>query len=131
MITFLQALGVSWPTAPGSWTNGEREEKIQEALKNCRYRERGMERSRRTSGGGRRKAEEEEEDQEEENKEALRVNLKRVFQEEELLGYDPSLGTCTGEVRRLPLNRGNWSGSCAQSRCHVFILLINNQIKKC
>lgn len=78
---------------PGSWSNGEREEKIQEALASCPYRERGVERSRRTSGGERRKTEKEEE----ENKEALRVNLKRVFQEEGLLGYDPSLGTCTGE----------------------------------
>lgn len=102
MIPFLQALGVSWPTAPGSCTNGEREEKIQEALVSSPYRERGKERSRRTSGGGWRKAEEDED--EEENKEALRINLKRVFQEEGLLGYDPSLGTCTGE---LPLNPCN------------------------
>lgn len=110
MVTFLQDLGVSWPTTPGSWTNGEREEKIQEALKKCRYRERGMERSRRPNCGGQRKAEEDEQEgeEEEENKEALRVNLKRVFQEEGLLGYDPSLGTCTGEVRRLPLSHGNW-----------------------
>lgn len=103
MIGFLQALGVSWPTVPGSWSNGEREEKIQEALANCPYRERGVERSRRTSGGGQRKTEKEVEE-EEENKEALRVNLKRVFQEEGLLGYDPSLGTCTGDISRLPLN---------------------------
>lgn len=99
MVTFLQALGVSWPTAPAHWTNEVREEKIQEALANSPYRERGTERSRRTSGGGRRKAAEAEEE-EEENGEALRVNLKRVFQEEGLLGYDPSLGTCTGEIRR-------------------------------
>lgn len=33
--------------------------------------------------------------EEAENEGALRVNLKRVFQEEGLLGYDPSLGTCT------------------------------------
>lgn len=105
MITFLQALGVNWPKAPGSLTNGEREEKIQEALKNCRYKERGLERSRRPSGGGQREGEDDEDD-EEENKEALRVNLKRVFQEEGLLGYDPSLGTCTGKIRRLPRNRG-------------------------
>lgn len=109
MIVFLQALGVSWPTVPGSWTNAEREEKMQEALANCPYRERELERSRRTSGGGRRKAEKEVEEEEEENKEALRVNLKRVFQEEGLLGYDPSLGTCTGDIRRLPLNCGDWS----------------------
>lgn len=34
------------------------------------------------------------------NEGVLRVNLKRVFQEEGLLGYDPSLGTCTGETAR-------------------------------
>lgn len=99
MVTFLQVLGISWPTAPANWTNEVREEKIQEALANSPYRERGMERSRRTSGGGQKKAAEEEVE-EEENGEVLRVNLKRVFQEEGLLGYDPSLGTCTGEVRR-------------------------------
>uniref|UniRef100_A0A3Q3KW29 DALR anticodon-binding domain-containing protein 3-like n=1 Tax=Mastacembelus armatus TaxID=205130 RepID=A0A3Q3KW29_9TELE len=70
VITFLRALGIDWPTAPANWTNEEREEKIQEALENCTYKERETER-------------------------ALRINLKRVFQEEGLLGYDPSLGTCT------------------------------------
>lgn len=109
MIVFLQALGVSWPTVPGSWSNGEREEKIQEALVNCAYRERGVERNRRTSGEGRRKAEKEVVEEKEENKEGIRVNLKRVFQEEGLLGYDPSLGTCTGDITRLHLNCGNWS----------------------
>ncbi|TNN64685.1 DALR anticodon-binding domain-containing protein 3 [Liparis tanakae] len=98
IFTFLQALGIDWPTAPANWSNEEREEKIQETLENSPYRERETERGRRTSGGGgeeegeggrrRRKAEEGE------NEEALRVNLKRVFQEEGLLGYDPSLGTC-------------------------------------
>ncbi|KAK5863269.1 hypothetical protein PBY51_000312 [Eleginops maclovinus] len=74
IITFLRALGIDWPTAPANWTNEEREEKIQEALENSPYKERETERGRRTS---------------------LRVNLKRVFQEEGLLGYDPSIGTCT------------------------------------
>lgn len=94
MITFLQALGINWPAAPANWTNEEKEEKLQEALENSPYRERETERGRRTSGGGGgggRKAEEGE------NEGELRVNLKRVFQEEGLLGYDPSLGTCTGE----------------------------------
>ncbi|XP_035513036.1 DALR anticodon-binding domain-containing protein 3 [Morone saxatilis] len=92
IITFLRALGIDWPTAPANWTNEKREEKIQEALESSPYRERETERGRRTSGGGGgggRKAEEGE------NEGALRVNLKRVFQEEGLLGYDPSLGTCT------------------------------------
>lgn len=121
MVVFLQALGVSWPTVPGGWSNGEREEKIQEALANCAYRERGVERSRRTSGGGRRKTEEEVEKDEEENEEVLRVNLKRVFQEEGLLGYDPSLGTCTGDITRLPLSCGY---------CSKLVRFIN-QLKNC
>lgn len=64
------------------------------ALENSPYRERETARGRRTSGGGGKKVEEGE------NEGALRVNLKRVFQEEGLLGYDPSLGTCTGEATR-------------------------------
>ncbi|XP_010764708.1 DALR anticodon-binding domain-containing protein 3 [Notothenia coriiceps] len=86
IITFLRALGIDWPTAPANWTNEEREEKIQDALENSPYKERETERGRRTSGG---------EAEEGENEGGLRVNLKRVFQEEGLLGYDPSIGTCT------------------------------------
>lgn len=89
IISFLRALGIDWPTAPANWTNEEREEKIQDSLEKSQYREREMERGRRTSGGGGRKAEEGE------NEGVLRINLKRVFQEEGLPGYDPSLGTCT------------------------------------
>lgn len=96
IISFLRALGIDWPTAPANWTNEEREEKIQDSLEKSQYREREMERGRRTSGGGGRKAEEGE------NEGALRINLKRVFQEEGLPGYDPSLGTCTGESERFP-----------------------------
>lgn len=92
IINFLRTLGLDWPTAPANWTNEEQEEKMQEALENSPYRERATERGRRTSGGGVSKAEEGE------NEGTLRVNLKRVFQEEGLLGYDPSLGTCTGEA---------------------------------
>lgn len=92
MITFLRALGIDWPTAPASWTNEEREEKIWGALESSPYRERDSERGRRSSGGGK--------VEEVENEGALRVNLKRLFQEEGLLGYDPSLGTCTGQPRR-------------------------------
>uniref|UniRef100_A0A669DTQ2 DALR anticodon binding domain containing 3 n=1 Tax=Oreochromis niloticus TaxID=8128 RepID=A0A669DTQ2_ORENI len=97
IISFLRALGIDWPTAPANWTNEEREEKIQDSLEKSQYREREMERGRRTSGGGGRKAEEGE------NEGALRINLKRVFQEEGLPGYDPSLGTCTGESEPLIL----------------------------
>ncbi|KAM6982482.1 DALR anticodon-binding domain-containing protein 3 [Tautogolabrus adspersus] len=88
IITFLRALGIDWPAAEANWTNEEREEKIQAALENSTYRQRETERGRRTSGGGKKV-------EEEESKGALRVNLKRAFQEEGLLGYDPSLGTCT------------------------------------
>lgn len=91
MITFLQALGIDWPTAPTNCTHEEQEERILEALENSSYREREVERGRRISGGGRKPEEGEMEG-------ALRVNLKRAFQEEGLLGYDPSLGTCTGEA---------------------------------
>lgn len=87
---FLQALGIDWRTAPANCTNDEHEEKIQKTLEHSPYRERGTERGRRSSGGGGRKA------VEEENEEGLRINLKRVFQEEGLLGYDPTLGTCKG-----------------------------------
>ncbi|XP_029974350.1 DALR anticodon-binding domain-containing protein 3 [Salarias fasciatus] len=89
IISFLRALGIDWPTGPADRTSEEREEKIQEALKSSPYREKETERGRRASGGGGRKAEEGEDG------DLLRINLKRVFQEEGLLGYDPSLGTCT------------------------------------
>lgn len=93
MVTFLQTLGINWPTAPTSWSNEERKEKILEALENSSYREKETERGRRTSGGGESSAEEGE------SEGAFRVNLKRVFQEELLLGYDPSIGTCTGAAK--------------------------------
>lgn len=93
IITFLRALGIDWLTTPANTTNEEREERIQTALETSPYRERETERGRRSSGGGGKKAEEGE------NEGALRINLKRVFQEEGLLGYDPSLGTCTGETQ--------------------------------
>ncbi|XP_061636490.1 DALR anticodon-binding domain-containing protein 3 [Phyllopteryx taeniolatus] len=90
IIKFLRTLGIDWPTFPANWTNEEREEKIQEALEKSVYREREIEGGRRTSGGpGRKKADKGENDG------AVRINLKRVFQDEGLLGYDPSLGTCT------------------------------------
>ncbi|KAF6733067.1 DALR anticodon-binding domain-containing protein 3 [Oryzias melastigma] len=97
IIAFLRALGIDWPTAPADLSNEEQEEQILKALENSLYREEGAEKGRKTcrggggggGGGGGKKVEEEEE-----NDGALRINLKRVFQEEGLLGYDPSLGTC-------------------------------------
>ncbi|KAJ8015912.1 hypothetical protein DPEC_G00001620 [Dallia pectoralis] len=87
IIVFLRMLGVDWPTVPVSWTNDEREEKMLDALQKSRYREREENDGRRD--GERKKMEGEKEEV------FLRVNLKRVFQEEQLPGYDPSLGTCT------------------------------------
>ncbi|XP_037540905.1 DALR anticodon-binding domain-containing protein 3 [Nematolebias whitei] len=93
VVSFLRALGIDWPTAPAEWSNEEREEKLLKVLENSPYRERETERGRRTSGGGGRKAEGEEEKEEREG--VLRINLKQVFQEKGLLGYDPTLGSCT------------------------------------
>lgn len=87
IMSFLRALGIDWPAAQANWTIEDQEEKVQAALESSPYRQRETERGRRTSGGGRKV--------EEENEGALRINLKQAFQEEGLLGYDPSLGTCT------------------------------------
>ncbi|XP_029519963.1 DALR anticodon-binding domain-containing protein 3 [Oncorhynchus nerka] len=89
IIVFLRILGVDWPSVPVSWTNDEREEKMLEALQNSPYKER-----EETRNGGRRESEGKKMEGEKEWG-TLRVNLKRVFQEEQLPGYDPSLGTCT------------------------------------
>lgn len=96
MVTFLQALGIDWPTAPTSWSIEEREEKILEALESCPYREKDTDRGRRSSGGGGGSSAEEGD-----MEGGLRVNLKRAFLEEGLLGYDPSIGTCTGATARV------------------------------
>uniref|UniRef100_A0A3P9HVJ0 DALR anticodon binding domain containing 3 n=1 Tax=Oryzias latipes TaxID=8090 RepID=A0A3P9HVJ0_ORYLA len=91
IVAFLRALGIDWPTAAADLTYEEQEEQILKALESSIYREEGADRGRKTCRGrGGKKVEEEEE-----NEGALRINLKRVFQEEGLLGYDPSLGTCT------------------------------------
>lgn len=91
IIVFLRVLGVDWPSVPVSWTNDEREEKMLEALQNSPYKE------REETDGGRRESEGKKMEGEKERG-TLRVNLKRVLQEEQLPGYDPSLGTCTGET---------------------------------
>lgn len=114
MVTFLQALGIDWPTAPTSWSSEEREEKILEALENSSYREKETERGRRSSGGGGSSAEEGEIEG------ALRVNLKRVFQEEGLLGYDPSIGTCTGAAKTELVDK-EYIGFCLF--CYFFFIL--------
>ncbi|XP_041701885.2 DALR anticodon-binding domain-containing protein 3-like [Coregonus clupeaformis] len=88
IIVFLRILGVDWPSVPVSWTNDEREEKMLEALQNSPYKE-----SEETDGGRRESEGKKMEGEKEWG--MLRVNLKRVFQEEQLPGYDPSLGTCT------------------------------------
>ncbi|XP_077571648.1 DALR anticodon-binding domain-containing protein 3 [Stigmatopora nigra] len=90
IVNFLRTLGIDWPTFPDNWTNEEREEKIQDALEKSAYREKEIEKDRRMNGGpGKKKADKVE------NEGAIRINLKRVFQDEGLQGYDPSLGTCT------------------------------------
>uniref|UniRef100_A0A8C7KZY7 DALR anticodon binding domain containing 3 n=1 Tax=Oncorhynchus kisutch TaxID=8019 RepID=A0A8C7KZY7_ONCKI len=66
-----------------------------EALQNSPYRE------REETDGGRRESKGKNTDGDKE--EMLRVNLKRVFQEEQLPGYDPSLGSCTGETNNIDL----------------------------
>ncbi|XP_024240488.1 DALR anticodon-binding domain-containing protein 3 isoform X1 [Oncorhynchus tshawytscha] len=100
IIVFLRLLGIDWPTVPISWTNDEREENILEALQNSPYRE------REETDGGRRESKGKNTDGDKE--EMLRVNLKRVFQEEQLPGYDPSLGSCT-EASCLWTNEDTWN----------------------
>lgn len=92
IVNFLKTLGIDWPTVPVSWTNEDREEKMKKALENSTYRDREMERGKRRSRG------EEIEGEKRGIKEEVRINLKQVVQDENLQGYDPSLGTCTGEL---------------------------------
>lgn len=80
IIFFLRALGVDWPTVPGSWINEDREERVRQELEQSLYREDETERGRRREG---------------EDEGALRVNVIRVVQDQGLMGYDPSIGTCT------------------------------------
>ncbi|KTG04968.1 hypothetical protein cypCar_00021660, partial [Cyprinus carpio] len=89
IVNFLKTLGIDWPTVPVSWTNEDREEKMKKALENSTYRDREMERGKRRSRG------EEIEGERRGIKEEVRINLKQVVQDENLQGYDPSLGTCT------------------------------------
>lgn len=79
-------MGIDWPAASLSWTNEEREEKMRNALVNCSYREtdgEGGKRANKGEDGG--------------ITEDVRINLKRVMEDVELQGYDPTLGTCTGK----------------------------------
>ncbi|XP_072305461.1 DALR anticodon-binding domain-containing protein 3 [Eucyclogobius newberryi] len=86
IIRFLETLGVDWPTAPASWTNENGEQSMKEELGNCLYREDETGKGRRASGGRR---------ESDEGDGTIRVNLTRVVQEQGLMGYDPSIGTCT------------------------------------
>lgn len=83
IVSFLGTLGVDWPTVPSSWTNEDREQRTMAELEKCLYRDHEAEKVRRPSGGRR------------ESDSAVRVNLTRVVQEQGLMGYDPSIGTCT------------------------------------
>ncbi|TSO77713.1 DALR anticodon-binding domain-containing protein 3 [Bagarius yarrelli] len=84
IISFLQILGIDWPATSVGWTSEEREETTRNALDNCSYRETDDERGKRAS-------------KEEEGgmKEEVKINLKRVMEDTELKGYDPTLGICT------------------------------------
>lgn len=59
---------------------------MRNALVNCSYRETDGERGKRASKG-----------EDGGMMEEVRINLKRVMEDVELQGYDPTLGTCTGE----------------------------------
>lgn len=83
IISFLRTLGVDWPSVPGDWTNEEREQRMREELEKSMFRESEPDKTRRASVGRR------------ESDGAIRVNLTRVVQEQGLMGYDPSIGTCT------------------------------------
>ncbi|XP_056628609.1 DALR anticodon-binding domain-containing protein 3 [Triplophysa dalaica] len=89
VVSYLQTLGIDWPTVPFIWTNENREEKMKKALENSTYRDREMEKGKRRSRG------EEIEREKRGIKEEIRINLKQVVQDENLQGYDPSLGICT------------------------------------
>ncbi|KAK3540297.1 hypothetical protein QTP70_029606 [Hemibagrus guttatus] len=84
IISFLRILGIDWPAASVSWTSDEREEKMRNALENCSYRETDGERGKRAIKG-----------EDGGMTEEVRINLKRVMEDVELQGYDPTLGTCT------------------------------------
>ncbi|XP_060737451.1 DALR anticodon-binding domain-containing protein 3 [Tachysurus vachellii] len=84
IISFLRILGIDWLAASVGWTSDEREEKMRNTLENCSYRETDGERGKRTSKGDDAGMTEE-----------VRINLKRVMENVELQGYDPTLGTCT------------------------------------
>lgn len=86
IINFLKILGIDWPAASAGWTSGEREEKMRNALDNCSYRETDGERGKWASKG-----------EDGGLTEEVRINLKKVMEDAELQGYDPTLGTCTGK----------------------------------
>ncbi|XP_066499966.1 DALR anticodon-binding domain-containing protein 3 [Hoplias malabaricus] len=89
IINFLRMLGIDWLAVSDSWSNEDREEKMKNALENCTYREQEKEKWKRRSKG------DEMEGGDGGLGEDVRINLKRVMEEVELHGYDPSLGTCT------------------------------------
>lgn len=90
IIQFLQTLSIDWPTASASWTSEEREEKLRNVLKNCTYRENDEEgRKSKSKGEGRN-------ERDAGMTEEIRIHLKRMMEEEQLRGFDPTLCTCTG-----------------------------------
>lgn len=92
IVSFLKALGVDWPTVPGSWSNEEREQRVLEELRSSPHRERERGREQRRSRG------EDAHTERPRDGDEVKINLKEVVQEQGLQGYDPSLGTCTGKA---------------------------------
>ncbi|KAG5282664.1 hypothetical protein AALO_G00058500 [Alosa alosa] len=119
IINFLNALGVDWPTVPGSWSNEEREQKVLEELRSSPHREKECEKEKRRSRG------EEMERGKHRGEEEVKINLKEVVQEQGLVGYDPSLGTCTvqreaiAHLAQLDRVAAGADGSVAMTVLHV------------
>ncbi|KAG5838438.1 hypothetical protein ANANG_G00223710 [Anguilla anguilla] len=92
IIVFLKLLGMDWSTVPVSSDNDQREEELWEVLLNSPYREseEEMEKEKsRNEGKGIVNERSREENL------AVKINLKRVVEENRLQGYDPNLGTYT------------------------------------
>ncbi|KAM9474915.1 DALR anticodon-binding domain-containing protein 3 isoform 2-T2 [Clarias gariepinus] len=84
IMSFLRILCIDWPAASVSWTCEQREEKMRNSLESCSYRETDGERGKRASKG-----------EDGGMTDEVRINLKRVMEDVEVQGYDPTLGTCT------------------------------------
>nr|XP_015203566.1 PREDICTED: DALR anticodon-binding domain-containing protein 3 [Lepisosteus oculatus] len=84
IISFLRLLGVDWPTVSTGWTNRETEQALWEALLKSPYAEEAGAGDLEAAGGA----------SSEKVGRRIRVDIRRVIQEQRLQGYDPSLTTC-------------------------------------